>query len=211
MSLWHAWGAAAEDPHGFVGDRARKRASCGAGGVRGRMALVTEDRRPTPRVNGGMLKDIGLFGGLDDDTLALLARELPTDHVDPGAIVVQEGAQAREMFVVIAGELEVLKSSKGGTEVRVALLGPGDWFGEMAIIDVQPRSASVRAVAPTMLVRMSAEHVDKLLYRRDMKAYALLVMNIARELSRRLRVADGILAHLVSTVGDVYGGSSERK
>lgn len=146
-----------------------------------------------------MLRDIGLFGGLDDETLGLLARELPTFTADIGAPVVEEGDTSREMFVVIGGELEVVKKGPRGGEFRVALFGPGDWFGEMSILDVQPRSATVRAVAPTMLVRVTNEHVEKLLYRRDLKAYSLLIMNIARELSRRLRVADGILGQFVTT------------
>jgi CRP-like cAMP-binding protein len=157
------------------------------------------------RVTASMLRDIGLFGGLDDETLVLLARELPTEHADIGAVVVREGDVARDMFVVVAGELEVVKQGRAG-EVRVALLGPGDWFGEMAVLDVQPRSATVRAVAPTMLVRMTSEHVERLLYRRDVRQYALLLMNIARELSRRLRVADGILSQVFSAVADQYAG-----
>ena len=162
-----------------------------------------------PRVSAAMLREIGLFGGLDEETLVLLARELPTQHADAGAVVVREGDQAREMYVVVAGELEVVKHGRGG-DVWVALLGSGDWFGEMAILDVQPRSATVRAVAPTMLVRMSAEHVDQLLYRRDVKAHALLVMNIARELSRRLRVADGILSQMFPAVADEYVRQTRR-
>ena len=162
------------------------------------------EHRPTPKVTAAILRDIGLFGGLDDESLSVLARELPTVHVETGEVVVSEGEQAREMYVVIGGELEVIKEGRTGGDVRVALFGPGDWFGEMAILDVQPRSASVRAVAPTMLVRITAEEVDKLLYRRDLKAYALFVMNIARELSRRLRVADGILAQLVTSVTNEY-------
>ena len=162
------------------------------------------EHRPMPKVTAAILRDIGLFGGLDDESLAVLARELPTVHIETGEVVVSEGEQAREMFVVIGGELEVIKEGRAGGDVRVALFGPGDWFGEMAILDVQPRSASVRAVAPTMLVRITAEEVDKLLYRRDLKAYALFVMNIARELSRRLRVADGILAQLVTSVTTEY-------
>jgi len=106
--------------------------------------------RPGPRVSPTMLQDVGLFGGLDEESLTVLARELPTAHVEAGKDVVTEGEPATEMFIVIGGELEVLKSSRDGTsEVRVAVFGPGDWFGEMAILDVQPRSATVRAVAPT--------------------------------------------------------------
>jgi len=162
------------------------------------------------RVDPAMLRDIGLFGGLGEDTLALLARELPLEHVTVGAYVVTEGDAARDMFVVIDGELEVLKKTKSGNEVRVAMLGPGGWFGEMSILDVQPRSASVRAVAPSRLLRISAEHVDKLLYRRDLKEYSLFIMNVARELSRRLRVADGIVAQLVGAVADEYVPRSRR-
>lgn len=164
------------------------------------------DSQPTrrPPVTTAMLREIGLFGGLDDATLEVLASELPMLQADVGERVVKEGDPAREMYVVVAGELEVLKRSKGGAEVRVAMLGGGDWFGEMAIVDVQPRSATVRALAPSFLLRMSAEHVDQLLYRRDLKAYSLLVMNIARELSRRLRVADGILSQFVGSVTEQY-------
>ncbi len=165
--------------------------------------MGTESERG-PRITADMLRNIGLFGGLDDESLSLLARELPTRHVEVGAPVVEEGDTSREMFVVIGGELEVVKSGPRGGEFRVALFGPGDWFGEMSILEPAPRSATVRAVAPTMLVGINNEHIDRLLYRRDLKAYSLVLMNIAREMSRRLRVADGILAQFVTTVSDTY-------
>ncbi|MEM1417888.1 MAG: cyclic nucleotide-binding domain-containing protein [Myxococcota bacterium] len=165
--------------------------------------------RPMPRITADILRDIGLFGGLDDESLVVLARELKTAHAETGDAIVEEGDTSREMFVVVGGELEVVKRGPRGGLARVALFGPGDWFGEMSILDVQPRSATVRAVAPTMLVKITSEDVEKLLYRRDVKAYALFIMNIARELSRRLRVADGILATFVSTVTDTYVKPSE--
>ena len=160
---------------------------------------------PQDRVDPSWLRDIGLFGGLDEETLNVLARELPLEHVQVDARIVLEGEPAREMFVVLDGELEVLKRSRTGTnEVRMALLGPASWFGEMSILDVQPRSASVRALAPSRVLRISAESVDRLLYRRDMKAYSLFLMNLARELSRRLRIADAVLAQLVGAVNEEY-------
>ncbi len=164
---------------------------------------------PLDTLDPAALREVGLFGGLDDETLNVLCRELKPDRVMAGKAVVSEGDQAREMFVVLDGELEVVKKSRGGGDVRVAVLGPGGWFGEMSILDVQPRSATVRAVAPTRLLRISAEEVDRLLYRRDLKAYSLFVMNIARELSRRLRVADGILAQFVGSVADEYAKTSK--
>jgi CRP/FNR family transcriptional regulator, cyclic AMP receptor protein len=152
------------------------------------------------------LREIGLFGGFDDVILKELCRALPLESFPVGTRIVEEGDDSREMFVVLSGELEVLKRSRSGSEVRVAMLGPSSWFGDMAILDVQPRSASVRALAPTQLMRIRSEHVERLLYRRDLKTYALFMMNIARELSRRLRVADGLFAQIVGSMTEEYVG-----
>jgi CRP/FNR family cyclic AMP-dependent transcriptional regulator len=110
---------------------------------------------------------------------------------------------------VMEGELEVLKRSSTGIDARVALLGPSDWFGEMSIVDIQPRSASVRSVAPTRLARISSADLDAL-YRHDVRSYAIIVLNLARELSRRLRVADGILADLIANVMGAYMAKPQR-
>jgi CRP-like cAMP-binding protein len=149
------------------------------------------------------LRELGLFGGLDDAALGELSRTLGAFAVQPGETVFHEGDSGRDMFVLLEGEMEVLKRSKREREARVAVLGPGDWFGEMAILDVLPRSATVRAIAPSTLLRVSAQELD-VLYRRDLRSYSLIVMNIAREMSRRLRVADGLLAELVANVIDEY-------
>jgi CRP-like cAMP-binding protein len=149
------------------------------------------------------LREIGLFGALSDDVLEFLATTLPVQMVEAGEALFREGDQAREMFVVLGGEVEVLKRTRRGAEARVALLGPGDWFGEMSILDVQPRSATVIAVAPSKLLRLTSESLDAL-YRKDLKAYSLIVLNVARELSRRLRVADGIIADFFADVLDEY-------
>jgi len=149
------------------------------------------------------LRNIGLFGGLDDEVLKKLLEELPLVDATPGTDIFLEGDSGREMYVILDGEVEVLRRSKRGHETRVALLGPGDWFGEMSILDVLPRSATARVVAPSRLIRFSAHEMDAL-YRRDLRSYSLLVLNIAREMSRRLRVADGLLAELVNNMMDHY-------
>ena len=156
---------------------------------------------PRPLVRHEQLADVGLFGGLSEEVLRELASTLHAALYEPGAVVMREGEQAREMFVVLSGEMEVLRRSKGGTEGRVAMLGPGSWVGEMSILDVQPRSATVRTLAPAILLRITGEDLDRL-YRKDMRAYLLVVQNIARELSRRLRVADGMIAGFLSAILD---------
>ena len=137
------------------------------------------------------LRNIGLFGALSDDVLEYLSSLLTVETPPAGATLFREGEDASAMFVVISGEVEVLKKSKRNMEARVAVLGPGDWFGEMSIVDIQPRSATVRALAPSRLLRVSSADLDAL-YLHDLRSYAIIILNLARELSRRLRVADGI-------------------
>jgi CRP/FNR family transcriptional regulator, cyclic AMP receptor protein len=149
------------------------------------------------------LRNIGLFGALSDEVLEYLSTLLTVESPPAGATLFREGEDANAMFVVISGEVEVLKRSKRTTEARVAVLGPGDWFGEMSIVDIQPRSATVRALAPSRLLRVTSADLDAL-YRHDLRSYAIIILNLARELSRRLRVADGILADLISNVMDQY-------
>ncbi|MNC99735.1 hypothetical protein D3C83_181190 [compost metagenome] len=67
----------------------------------------------------------------------------------------------------------------------------------MSILDVMPRSATVRAIAYSRVLRVGASDLENL-YRRDAKSYALVVLNVAREMSRRLRVADALLADMAT-------------
>src|ERR1700753_3389932 len=87
------------------------------------------------------LRHVGLFGGVSDEVLEFLASKLVILSPRSGDIVFREGDTARDMFVVMSGEMEVQKRSQSGVDARVALLGPGDWFGEMRILDVQTRSS----------------------------------------------------------------------
>ncbi len=149
------------------------------------------------------LRNIGLFGALSDDVLAFLAGMLTVVKPEVGETIFREGDEASAMYVVLAGEMEITKKSRAAVDARVAVLGPGDWFGEMSIVDIQPRSATVRALASGRLIRITASDLDAL-YRHDVRSYAIIVLNLARELSRRLRVADGILADLIANVVESY-------
>src|SRR5579872_5591719 len=155
-------------------------------------------------VTSATLREIALFGALNDEVLNALSRNLKTLRASPGDAIFREGdAGGREMYVVLEGEMEVSKRSRRGRDMRVALLGPTDCFGEMSMVDMQARSATVRAVAPSRLLRVTSEDMDKL-YRSDLKSYTLIILNIARDLSRRLRVTDGLLADFAANVLDEY-------
>ncbi len=119
----------------------------------------TREVRDAP-LTSARLRELGLFGALSDDVLDHLAGTLQTRRVSTGDTVFREGdGAAREMYVVLEGEMEVTKRSRRGRDTRVAILGPGDWFGEMSVIDLQTRSATVRALAPSRLIRFTAIEV----------------------------------------------------
>lgn len=168
-----------------------------------REANVKAAAKADPPILPDTLREIGIFGGLSDEVLTRFTSTLTPIRVMPGEVLFREGDPARELYVVIDGEVEVLKKSRRNRDVRVAILGPNDCFGEMSIIDVQPRSATVRALGPSRLLKMTSEHLDAL-YRQDLKSYALITLNIARDLSRRLRVTDGILADFAANLLDEY-------
>jgi CRP/FNR family cyclic AMP-dependent transcriptional regulator len=174
------------------------------------MSTVEPSRSPRSDapVTAAELREIGLFGALSDEVLDHLARTLRPLRFSAGDTIFREGDSAHEMYVVLEGEVEVVKRSRKARDHRVAMLGPTDCFGEMSIIDVQPRSATVRALAPCRLLRITSEDFDRL-YRHDLKSYAIVTLNIARDLSRRLRVADGILADFTVNVLEEYAVASK--
>ena len=138
------------------------------------------------------LAQIPIFGGLPDLVLGRivdLAREI---QVPAGGLVFAEGEPARSMFIVRQGELEICKRGRDGTEFCLATLQRGDCVGEMSLIDIQPRSATARAVGEATLCVIDQQEIAKL-YQTDLEVYTLLVLNIAREISRRLRRADQVL------------------
>jgi CRP-like cAMP-binding protein len=94
------------------------------------------------------------------------------------------------MFVVHSGELVVSKRGDSGRIIRMASLEPGDFFGEMTLIEMQNRSATVVAQSPTLLYELAARQ-PYTYYKPDIYAYAMVMQNINRELCRRLRRADG--------------------
>ncbi len=149
------------------------------------------------------LAELDLFRELSEASRADLAPRLRLGKRGPGECVFREGEPAAEMFVLLDGELEVVKLSRSGRETRVAILGPGDIFGEMAILDHEPRSATVRSLSPVRLLRLSANDTDELAVR-DIHAYATVLRTVARNVSRRLRVTDSLLATITANVLDEY-------
>lgn len=108
-------------------------------------------------------------------------------------VVFQEGSRGREMYVVYSGQVRISKKDSSGQETILALLGPGEIFGEMALIDQEPRSATVTVVEDdTKLVVLDRARFMYLL--RNEPEFALIVMDI---LCQRVREKNVQYAHLL--------------
>ena len=141
------------------------------------------------------LLDTPFFGGLPDASLDRLVSMLVERRFDAGATVVTEGEPGRSRFVVHSGELAVSKLLDSGRAIRMSSLAPGDFFGEMTLIEMQNRSATVVAESPTLLYELTAGKLYAC-YKADIHAYVLVMQNINRELCRRLRRADNRLIEM---------------
>jgi CRP-like cAMP-binding protein len=129
------------------------------------------------------------FGGLAQPGLDLLMSMLVERSFDVGATVVAEGEPGRSLFIVKSGRLAVSKRANSGSVIPISILEPGDFFGEMTLIEMQNRSATVVAESPTVLYELTAQKLYAC-YKADIHAYVIVLQNINRELCRRLRRSD---------------------
>ena len=138
-----------------------------------------------------LLQQMPIFAAVREDALRWLLEGAVATRVPAGAYFFREKDLAQSMFVLEVGRVAVLKAWRG-REMQLRLLGPGDCFGEMALLDLFPRSASVRAVEDCNAIELSPADLLRL-FERDAEQFALIQMNIGREMCRRLRATDDLL------------------
>jgi CRP/FNR family transcriptional regulator, cyclic AMP receptor protein len=154
-----------------------------------------------------LLQRMPIFGGIRADVLQFLLALCPVAFVPANEFFFREHDQADSMFVLQAGRVAVLKSWRG-QQCLLSILKEGDCFGEMAIMDLGPRSASVRALEDCMAICLSAANLHQL-YARDLKQFALIQMNMGREVCRRLREADNRLFRVEHVFVVAEGGHTQ--
>ena len=135
-----------------------------------------------------LLGDVPIFGGLSPSTLDVLLEAADRVACGPGDWLCRESDRDNALYVIERGRVEVFKTWKG-VEIPLRELGPGDCLGEVAFLAVAPRTASVRAVERTVAIRVKNDQLLDL-HERDLAQYSLLVMNLAREVCRRLIDSD---------------------
>jgi CRP/FNR family transcriptional regulator, cyclic AMP receptor protein len=135
------------------------------------------------------LRDIPVFAGLGDTALLSIAGAIQETVVREGSVIVSEGEPGDRMFIVYSGRVEAVKHLAKSNETLLAVFGPRDFMGEMSIIECVARSASLRAIEETSLFALRGIDLYHL-FQRQPDQYAIVILNIARDLSRRLRALD---------------------
>src|SRR5260370_11723758 len=134
------------------------------------------------------------FGGLPAETLDRLVKMLAERSYPAGAPVFREGEAGKSMYVVHSGELVANQEGGSGNTVRLMRFFEGDFFGENTLIEMQPRPFTVLAERDARLSELTNMDLYQL-YRQDVRGYVLVLQNINRQLSRRLRRAGDRIPH----------------
>ena len=146
-----------------------------------------------------LLKGVDLFSALETGQLEQLAAlVIHKTYVRDETIILEDDDSVQALFLIASGEVKVYVSGSDGRETILSLLSKGDFFGEMSLIDGEPRSASVKAVTDADLLILRREHFIKQVQKTPELAMGLLV-----EMSKRIRKANRQISSLAMLT--VYG------
>ncbi len=138
-----------------------------------------------------ILSQISLFGGTTDHQLKSILKRLECGTVKKGEYVFKKGDDPFYIYIVSRGRLNLLLNG-GDVDVEVHELGVGESFGEASLMSMQEHTATVVAKEDSEIIVLSRRTLNQLRHE-DIELFALLMMNIARDLARRLHLTDGIL------------------
>lgn len=133
-----------------------------------------------------------LFAALDDDAAQTLRTSMSELSLARGEVLFREGDQGYSLYVIVEGKIKLGRSAPDGRENLLAILGPGEMFGELSVFDPGPRNATATAVGETELVELSSNELKTWLVGRPEVAQQLL-----SALARRLRRTNENLADLI--------------
>ncbi|MGB7325221.1 MAG: cyclic nucleotide-binding domain-containing protein [Rubripirellula sp.] len=141
-----------------------------------------------------LLRRMPAFGGLAPTVIDWIYDQSSVIAAAPGEYFFHEGDPGESLFVLQSGTVLVTRN-RSGESIELGRLRQGDCFGEMALIDFRPRSATVVAETDCQAIEVPRQSLAAL-YQQDVQQYAIIMMNLGREVSRRLRIADDCLFDL---------------
>ena len=148
-----------------------------------------------------LLRNMPVFGGLNDNALQLIVSESAVVEVAAGDYFFHEGDRGKSLFVLERGVV-VIERLYRDQPVVLGRLREGDCIGEMSLIDMMPRSASVLAEEDCRAIEITLASLHRL-YKQELEQYALIMMNMGREVSRRLRLSDNRLFSLEQKIPEL--------
>ena len=128
-----------------------------------------------------ILKNYSLFGGLAEEQIEKILPLVELENFEPNKDIIFEGTPNDKVYFIIEGSVKVVKEG-----VILANLGKGETFGEMEVLDVMPSAATIKCHSEVMIMSISNKALKEI-SKLDIKAYSLLIMNLAKDISRRLR------------------------
>ncbi len=141
-----------------------------------------------------ILSQISILGGVSDSQRTRIFRRLEAASFNKGDAVFEKGSEPTHIYVVKSGKLELLVTGDDKTVLKRKVLDVGECFGEASLLSMQRHSASVVALEAGEVLALS-RHSLIALQHEDIALFALLMMNIARELARRLKFTDDVILH----------------
>jgi CRP-like cAMP-binding protein len=130
------------------------------------------------------LQKYSIFGGLLEEQVESILPLMGQESHGPDTEIITEGKLNDKIYFLIEGTVAVIK---GGVEL--SQLGEGESFGEMEVLDVMPSIATIKSLSQVMVMSISHKSLREI-YKMDIKIFSLIIMNLARDLSRRLRKMD---------------------
>ncbi|MEQ1566600.1 MAG: cyclic nucleotide-binding domain-containing protein [Myxococcota bacterium] len=159
------------------------------------------------------LMDAPMFGDLGSSELSELVGALQVRSHSPGEWVFREGDAGDAWYVLYEGEVEVVKEAQGAERV-IAMLGRRACFGEMAILDGSPRSASVRATQPSTALRFPRSSFTRLLAEGNLGAYKLVhqiaLVLVSRQRRTTARLVEALAAGDQASLAELIGPLVDR-
>lgn len=141
---------------------------------------------------------IHLFEGIAQEGLERIGSIAREVRRGPGEVIFREGDSSGELYLILEGKVRIAREVPGMGEEALAVLGPGDAFGEMSLIDDFPRSADARVHERCRLLVIDKDAVEDLLFLDKELAYELL-WNFVKILSARLRDTNDKMTFLSTT------------
>ena len=135
------------------------------------------------------------MAGLDDEAISFLSALAKEEHHAAGAVIIGEGEPGNRMFFLSSGQVAVVKGQGTPQTMTLARLGPGEFFGEMSLVESFVRSASVVADGEVTACTLKGADFHRL-YRHRPDQYGIVMLTLARDLARRLRSLDDRFWHV---------------